>query len=78
MCVCVCWRAHLHIVDGQRQQVPEQEGAGAVVHAASQAAVQVDVVGADGPVGSQGGAPEDAHGAAVNKNHLRGRQPIWL
>lgn len=70
--------AHLYIVDSQRQQVPEQEGAGAAVHAASQEAVQVDVVDGDGSVGSQGGQPEDTHGAAVNKNHLWGRHPVWL
>lgn len=76
MCACCC--AYLHIVDSQRQQVPEQEGAGAVVHAAAEVAVQVDSVAGDGPVGSPGGQPEDAHRAAVNKNHLRGRHPVWL
>lgn len=76
---CECFsRAHLYVVDSQRQQRPEQEGAGAAVHAASQEAVQVDVVGGDGSVGSQGGQPEDTHGAAVNKNHLWGRHPVWL
>lgn len=70
--LCVCWFAHLHVVDSQGQQVAEQEGAGAVVHAASEEAIQVDLVGGDGPVGSQGGQPEDTHRTAVHKNHLGG------
>lgn len=84
-CMCACFypgcvslSTYLHAVDGERQQASQQVRPRAVVCAAVQTVVNVDVVAGHGSVGPERREPEDTCRAAVHWNHLWGRHPLWL